>query len=138
MFHPLSLFVGLRYTRSRRRNHFISFISVFSALGISLGVIALITVLSVMNGFHKEVRERILGMASHAEIRALGGALSDWHSALDQARQNPEVVGAAPFVEAQAMLNMGSNVSGAMTRTIRLSSTTAASFDVDDRWPICG
>lgn len=118
MYHPLSLFIGLRYTRAKRRNHFISFISAISMIGITLGVIVLITVLSVMNGFHKEVRERILGMASHAEIRALGGALHDWQDALAQARQFPAVVGAAPFVEAQAMLSLGSQVSGAMVRGV--------------------
>ena len=68
MFKPLEVYVGLRYTRARRRNHFISFISLSSMLGIALGVTALITVLSVMNGFEKELRERILGMASHATI----------------------------------------------------------------------
>ena len=118
MYHPLSLFIGLRYTRAKRRNHFISFISAISMIGITLGVIVLITVLSVMNGFHKEVRERILGMASHAEIRALSGELTDWHAALDKARQHPEVVGAAPFIEAQAMLTHGSNVSGALIRGV--------------------
>jgi lipoprotein-releasing system permease protein len=118
MYHPLSLFIGLRYTRAKRRNHFISFISAISMIGITLGVIVLITVLSVMNGFHKEVRERILGMASHAEIRALGGELTDWRNALTQARQHPEVVGAAPFVEAQAMLTLSGNVSGALIRGI--------------------
>lgn len=118
MYHPLSLFIGLRYTRAKRRNHFISFISAISMIGITLGVIVLITVLSVMNGFHKEVRERILGMASHAEIRALGGELTDWQSALTLAKEHPEVTGAAPFVETQAMLSLLSNVSGAMIRGI--------------------
>ncbi len=118
MYHPLSLFIGLRYTRAKRRNHFISFISAISMIGIALGVIVLITVLSVMNGFHKEVRERILGMASHAEIRALGGELEDWQTALTKAQRHPEVVGAAPFVEAQAMLSHVSNVSGALVRGI--------------------
>jgi lipoprotein-releasing system permease protein len=75
-------------------------------------------VLSVMNGFHKEVRERILGMASHAEIRALNGGLSDWQHALDKARQHPQVVGAAPFIEAQAMLTHRGNVSGALIRGV--------------------
>jgi len=118
MFRPVSLFVGLRYTRSRRRNHFISFISLFSALGIALGVIALITVLSVMNGFHKEVRDRILGMASHGDIQALDGSLSDWPSALDQAKLHPKVLGAAPYIEGQAMLTHGKEVSGAIVRGI--------------------
>jgi lipoprotein-releasing system permease protein len=118
MYHPLSLFIGLRYTRAKRRNHFISFISAISMIGITLGVIVLITVLSVMNGFHKEVRERILGMASHAEIRALSGSLQDWRGALEKARGNSEVIGAAPFTEAQAMLSHAGHVSGALVRGI--------------------
>jgi len=118
MFHPLSLFVGLRYTRSRRRNHFISFISGFSSLGIALGVIALITVLSVMNGFHKEIRDRILGMASHGDVKALNGRLQDWPSALERASRHPRVLGAAPYVEAQAMLSHRREVSGAIVRGV--------------------
>jgi len=118
MFHPLSLFVGLRYTRSRRRNHFISFISGFSSLGIALGVIALITVLSVMNGFHKEIRERILGMASHGDIQALNGRMQDWPSAMKQASRHPRVLAAAPYVEAQAMLSHKREVSGAIVRGV--------------------
>lgn len=118
MYQPLSLFIGLRYTRSRRRNHFISFISGFSTLGIALGVIALITVLSVMNGFHKEIRDRILGMASHGDVQALDGRLEDWPGALEQVRQHPRVLGAAPYIQAQAMLSHGREVSGAIVRGI--------------------
>ncbi len=118
MFHPLSVFIGLRYTRAKRRNHFISFISFISAFGIALGVAILITVLSVMNGFHKEVRERILGMASHADIRSVSGGLADWPDAIAKARQHPRVVGAAPYVEAQAMLIHGQRVSGALVRGV--------------------
>jgi len=118
MYHPLSLFVGLRYTRSRRRNHFISFISLISTIGIALGVIVLITVLSVMNGFHKEVRERILGMASHGDIQALNGRMTDWQAAMDRARQHPEVLGAAPYVEGQAMLSHRRDVTGALIRGV--------------------
>lgn len=118
MFHPVSLFIGLRYTRSQRRNHFISFISGFSSLGIALGVIALITVLSVMNGFHKEIRERILGMASHGDVKALDGRMEDWPQALQQARLNPRVIGAAPYIEAQAMLSHRREVSGAIVRGV--------------------
>lgn len=73
MFRPLELFIGLRYTHTKRRTHFISFISLTSMLGIALGVMALITVLSVMNGFEKELRARILGMASHATVTTFGG-----------------------------------------------------------------
>jgi lipoprotein-releasing system permease protein len=118
MFRPLELYIGLRYTRAKSRNHFISFISASSMLGIMLGVIALIVVLSVMNGFHKEVRERILGMTSHASVRALSGNMDDWQTAMKMAKQHPEVVGAAAFVEGQAMLVNRSYVSGAMIRGI--------------------
>ncbi len=118
MHHPLSLFVGLRYTRSRRRNHFISFISLISTLGIALGVVVLITVLSVMNGFHKEVRERILGMASHGDVQAIDGRMTDWRDAMAQARQHSRVLGAAPYVEGQAMLSHKREVTGAIVRGI--------------------
>ena len=118
MYRPFPLFIGLRYTRARRRNHFISFITVISLLGIVLGVTALITVLSVMNGFHKEVRSRILGMASHAEILSVRGGLADWQGAIGTARRDPRVIGAAPFVESQVMLVNGQNVSGAILRGV--------------------
>jgi len=118
MYHPFSLFVGLRYTRSRRRNHFISFISLISTLGIALGVVVLITVLSVMNGFHKEVRERILGMASHGDIQALDGRMHDWQQAMLLAREHPRVLGVAPYVEGQAMLSRGRQVAGAVVRGV--------------------
>ncbi len=118
MFKPLELFIGLRYTRAKRRNHFISFISVSSMLGIMLGVVALITVMSVMNGFHKEVRERILGMTSHASIIARDGDLEEWQQVMQLSKGHQRVVGQAPFVEVQAMLTSGEKVSGAMLRGI--------------------
>jgi len=118
MFKPLELYIGLRYTRAKRRNHFISFISLTSTLGIMLGVMALITVLSVMNGFQKEVRERILGMASHATVSAVDGNLRDWRAAMKLASANPHVIGSAPFVEAQTMLTNGGRVSGAQLRGV--------------------
>jgi lipoprotein-releasing system permease protein len=118
MFKPLPLYIGLRYTGTKRPNHFISFISLISTLGIMLGVVALITVLSVMNGFQKEVRERILGMASHATISAIDGELTDWEEAMRLSREHPNVVGQAPFVEAQTMLINGQRVSGALVRGI--------------------
>ena len=117
MFHPLSLFVGLRYTRAKRRNHFISFISLISMLGIMLGIVALIVVLSVMNGFHKEIQERILGMASHATISDPAG-IADWATLVAQVRQHPEVVGAAPYVEIQSMLMNAGRTSAAILRGI--------------------
>ncbi len=118
MYRPFSLFVGLRYTRSRRRNHFISFISLISTLGIALGVAVLITVLSVMNGFHKEVRERILGMASHGDIQAIDGKMKDWESAMAAATASPRVLAAAPYIESQVMLSNRRDVTGAVVRGI--------------------
>ena len=118
MYKPLELFIGLRYTRAKRRNHFISFISLTSMMGIMLGVVALITVLSVMNGFHKEVRERILGMASHATITSVRGGLQNWEEVIKLSKDHPNVVGQAPFVEGQVMLANGKNVSGAILRGI--------------------
>ncbi|MBF0255098.1 MAG: lipoprotein-releasing ABC transporter permease subunit [Gammaproteobacteria bacterium] len=118
MFTPLPLFIGLRYTRSKRRNHFIDFISISSMLGVMLGVAALIIVLSVMNGFHKEVRERILGMASHAVILGADGKIADWRAGLQIAKDHPEVIGQAPFVEMKGMLINGDHVSGAEVRGI--------------------
>lgn len=118
MFRPLSLFVGLRYTRAKRRNHFISFISMISMFGIMLGIVALIVVLSVMNGFQTEIQARILGMASHATLSDPYGDLSDWRELLERVRKEKSVLGAAPFVELQAMLANGPNVSGAQLRGI--------------------
>ncbi|TVQ92346.1 MAG: lipoprotein-releasing ABC transporter permease subunit [Chromatiaceae bacterium] len=117
MFRPLPLFIGLRYTRARRRNHFISFISLISMLGIMLGIMALIVVLSVMNGFHKEIQERILGMASHATLSDPDG-IPDWPAVLTQVRTLPDVLGAAPFVELESMLMNAGRTSGAMLRGI--------------------
>jgi lipoprotein-releasing system permease protein len=119
MFHPIAIYIGLRYTRAKRRNHFISFISATSMVGITLGIVALIVVLSVMNGFHKEIQSRILSMASHATLAdPYGGGMKDWREVLEQVREHPHVVGAAPFVEVQGMLVNGSQVSGALIRGI--------------------
>jgi lipoprotein-releasing system permease protein len=119
MFRPLALYIGLRYTGAQRRNHFISFISLISIIGIGLGVAALITVLSVMNGFEQELRARILGMASHASISGHQRPLSDWEQAASLASGHPEVVGVAPFVQGEIMLTKGKKVSGALVRGIR-------------------
>ncbi len=98
MFRPLELFIGLRYTRAKRRNHFISFISLTSMLGIALGITALITVLSVMNGFQQELRGRILSMTAHATLNRWNGLIEDWQMVRDQALRHPEVQGGAPFI----------------------------------------
>ncbi|MDB2705136.1 lipoprotein-releasing ABC transporter permease subunit [Pseudomonadota bacterium] len=118
MFKPLSVFIGLRYTRAKRRNHFISFISLTSMLGVALGVAALITVLSVMNGFEKELRERILGMTSHAFITGSNGTLKNWQSLQNMISNSEHVVNSAPFVEGQAMLSQGNRVRGSLVRGI--------------------
>lgn len=115
---PFELFVGLRYTRAKRRNHFISFISLISILGIALGIVVLITVLSVMNGFQEELRARILGVASHVEITPFSGGLADWRDLIEVARRHPEVRGAAPYILAQGMLSYDQAVQGALVRGI--------------------
>ena len=118
---PFELRIGWRYTRagrSTRRNGFISFISGVSMLGIALGVAALIIVLSVMNGFQKEVRDRMLSVVSHIEIYSPEGALPDAAQTIREARANPEVVGAAPFISMQALLARGEDMKGALVRGI--------------------
>ena len=114
----LELRIGLRYTRARRKNHFISFISLTSILGIALGVTALITVLSVMNGFEKELRERILGVASHVSLLGLDHTLPRWRQVAEQAMEHEKVLGAAPYIEGQGMANRGDRSAGVMVRGI--------------------
>src|SRR5579875_3434330 len=118
MFRPLEIFIGLRYIRAKRRNHFISFISAVSMLGIVVGVTALITVISVMNGFDSELRSRILGMVAHATISGVGQNMPDWQHALDVAERNPHVKGAAPYVEREAFLRSNEASQGAIIRGI--------------------
>ncbi|MEX1082562.1 MAG: lipoprotein-releasing ABC transporter permease subunit [Halofilum sp. (in: g-proteobacteria)] len=130
MFRPLPFWLGLRYTAAKRSNHFISFISLISILGILVGVTALITVLSVMNGFEKELRERILGVASHATISRYDGALQDWQRVAEQAHAHPEVRGTAPYIEGQVMFVKGEQVTGAMVRGVEPEHEPAVS-DVD-------
>ena len=115
---PYELFIGLRYTRTKRSNHFISFISMTSMVGIALGVAALIVVLSVMNGFQHELRSRILGVASHLQITGVDNTLSDWPRMAQLASQHPEVQGTAPFIMAQGMLSYGQAVQGAVVRGV--------------------
>jgi lipoprotein-releasing system permease protein len=119
---PYEWQVGWRYTRAARggrRNGFISFISSVSMLGIALGVAALIIVLSVMNGFQKEVRDRMLSVISHVEVfSAQGSALDDWRATAQAARLNPQVMGAAPFISAQVLVARGDDMRGAIVRGI--------------------
>lgn len=104
--------------RAKRRNHFISFISLISVLGIALGVTVLITVISVMNGFEKELRERILGMVSHASISTFQTDFTDWQPVLEQASEHSDVLGAAPYVEQETLVR-GNRIAGALVRGIR-------------------
>src|SRR5690349_16579698 len=112
------LAVGLRYTRARRRNRFISINSLISMIGIGVGVWALIVVLSVMNGFQKEVRTRILGVVSHVQISGPNNRLPDWRAVAAEAAKHPRVIATAPFVQGQAMLSAGRAVRGALVRGI--------------------
>ncbi|MCG3145547.1 MAG: Lipoprotein-releasing system transmembrane protein LolE [Gammaproteobacteria bacterium] len=118
MFHPLSVSIGLRYTRAKRRNQFISFISLSSMIGVAVGVLALIIILSVMNGFEKELRARILGMASHASVQAVDGTLQDWRPLLEKLRRQPHVVGAAPYIRTEAMATYGGYVNGVVVQGV--------------------
>lgn len=118
MFKPLILYIGLRYTRAKRRTQFISFITLTSVLGIALGVTALIAVLSVMNGFEAELRERILGMTAHSTITGRFGQLEDWQKLAERTRNLPHVEGAAPFIHGQVMINADRQVSGTLLQGI--------------------
>jgi lipoprotein-releasing system permease protein len=115
---PFELLIGLRYTRAKRRNHFISFISLISTLGIALGVAALIIVLSVMNGFQKEIRARILGITPHLQVMSEGGKLSNWQPVLELITRHTEVSSASPYVNGQGMLSHDESVQGVMVRGI--------------------
>ena len=112
------LLVGLRYTRAKRRNHFISFISLISMAGIALGVAALIVVLSVMNGFQQELRARILAVVSHVQLSGPGNRLDDWRAVAKGALEHPRVRAAAPYINAQGMLTHGQGVRGAIVRGV--------------------
>lgn len=118
MFKPFEAFIGLRYVRAKRRNYFISFISLTSMLGVGLGVMALITVLSVMNGFEKELKERILGMASHAVVVEYNGSLKNWRNVAGEVRQHPDILGVAPYIRAEGMLVNQKRVNGTVVRGI--------------------
>jgi lipoprotein-releasing system permease protein len=113
MMGAYELIIGRRYLRSTRGNRFISFISSISMLGVAIGVAVLIVVLSVMNGFEQELRSRILSFTSHATISAFGAGIADWKAMAVQARANPEVLAAAPYIEDQALLIAGDKTSGA-------------------------
>ena len=110
---PYELYIGLRYTRAKRRNHFISFISLISMLGIALGVAALIVVLSVMNGFQDELRSRILGVAAHIEITGFDNTLADWQRVAAESRQGARSAGRRAVRDGAGLLAYDQAVQGA-------------------------
>lgn len=129
MFRPLELFIGLRYTRAKRRNQFISFISTVSIICIAISVTALITVMSVMNGFDSELRNRILGAVSHVTVSGIDETVQNWQGAITTAEATPHVRGAAPYVEIQAFLQ-AQRPSGALIRGV-LPSMEPKVSDID-------
>jgi len=118
MFHPLSAFIGLRYTKAKRDNHFISFISLASVIGIALGVTVLITVLSAMNGYESGMRDRFLGMLSHVTVTDSDWHLPTWQKRRDQVLQTKHVIAAAPFIEKQVMLKEADKVQATLLEAV--------------------
>jgi lipoprotein-releasing system permease protein len=118
MFQPLPVFVGLRYSLAREHSFFVSFITWVSLLGVAVGVAALITVLSVMNGFETELRERLLSLSAHATLSLRGEAIPDWRARIGQLQGSPGLTGAAPYLDTDAMLSKQSSMSGAIVRGI--------------------
>ncbi len=118
MFQPLPVFVGLRYSLAREHSFFVSFITWVSLVGVALGVAALITVLSVMNGLEAELRTRLLSLTAHATLNAAGAPIRDWRARIQQLQGSPGLVGAAPFLDTDAMLSRAPSMSGAIVRGI--------------------
>jgi lipoprotein-releasing system permease protein len=118
MFHPLPVYIGLRYVRTRRRGFFVSFISWVSMLGVCVGVAALIVILSVMNGFEAELRDRLLNLSAHATLSGSAAQLRDWRQLSERARQVPGVIGVAPYLELQGMVGRGGSLVGAKVRGV--------------------
>src|SRR5215203_2520891 len=114
MFKPIAIFIGLRYTRAKRHNHFISFISLVSMLGIALGVMVLITVLSVMNGFDHEIKKRVFSMVAPLTLNSKTGAVANWPEVQKLLHEYPYVKATAPFVTGEVLLNFANNTQPAI------------------------
>lgn len=114
MYKPLSFFIGLRYIRAKRRNHFISFISISSTIGIALGITVLITVLSVLNGFNDHIKNRIFSMAIQLSMSMESNVLPDWQAVAAKADTNPQIAASAPYITSQSMMTANGQVAGAM------------------------
>ncbi len=131
MFQPVPIFVGLRYSLAREHSFFVSFITWVSLLGVALGVAILIVVLSVMNGLGSELRDRLLSMSAHASLNAGGAAIVDWRERIERLNGAPELVGAAPFLDTDAMLSRQTAMSGAIVRGIDPQMETRVSTIAD-------
>ena len=118
MFQPVPIFVGLRYSVPRGHGFFVSFITWISLMGVAVGVAAVIIILSVMNGFESELRTRLLSVAAHARLINGGASIPDWQARLEQLKGAPGLLGAAPYLDSDAMLSKGSSMSGAILRGI--------------------
>ena len=127
MLNPVELFVGLRYLRAKRRTRFVSFITLVSLLGIALGVAALIVILSVMNGFEGELRNRLLSMSAHGKVTAVDGAIMDWRPLVDDIAAEEGVSAAAPFVQIEGMIQSGRDLYGVMVHGVDPSFEEALS-----------
>lgn len=127
MFKPVEMFIGLRYTKARRQSHFVSFISFSSMLGIALGVMVLIVVLSVMNGFETAMRDRILGMLSHVTVSETDATIENWQQRREKMLQRKHVVSASPFVERQVMLSVSGKVQGTLLEGVLPEEESAVS-----------
>jgi len=114
MFRPAALFIGMRYTRAKRRNHFISFISLVSMMGIALGIAVLITVLSVMNGFDREIKKRVFSMVPPITVSSATGTLADWSRLQALLKHSPEINDSAPFITAEVLLNFSGSTQPAV------------------------
>jgi lipoprotein-releasing system permease protein len=127
MFQPVPVFVGLRYSLAREHGFFVSFITWVSLLGVALGVAVLIVVLSVMNGLGSELRDRLLSLSAHATLSAGGAAIVDWRQSIQQLEGAPGLIGAAPYLDTDAMLSRQPEMSGAVIRGIdpRLETTVS-------------
>jgi lipoprotein-releasing system permease protein len=127
MFRPLSIYIGARYTRAKRRNHFVSFISLTSMIGLALGVLVMIVVLSVMNGFDHEMRTKVLGMVPHATVES-SQPIDDWRSMASSMQQHPQVLAAAPFVQMQGLLTYNGKVQKVLINGIEPSEERKVSI----------
>jgi len=127
MIHAAELFVGLRYLRARRRTRFVSFITFISLAGVALGVAALIVILSVMNGFEGELRDRLLSMTAHGRVSASSGPLADWRAVVDRVTRDPGVVAAAPVVEMEGMIRTGRSLTGVLVHGVIPEAESAVS-----------